>query len=246
MSDKEVEVKESVWKKIKQRLTDLIPVWAWIPLLFEFGLNNLVYAGTKMIAASWHHYNIESPLDRAIPFLPWTISVYFGCYVFWIVNYILCVRFSKERAWRFLSADFAAKLICLVCFLVFPTTNTRPDVQGTSVWAVLMRFLYHVDSADNLFPSIHCLTSWFCYIGLRGQKEVPRWYRCFSCLFALAVFVSTLTTKQHVLIDVAAGAALAEGMYWISGHTRLAELYGKAAEHVNHLIRSEKSSRSGL
>lgn len=240
MSDKEVNVEKSVWKKVKQRLSEIIPVWAWIPLLFEFGLNNLVYAGSKVIAASWHHYNIESPLDTAIPFLPWTISVYFGCYVFWIVNYIVCVRLGKERAWRFLSADFAAKLICLVCFLVFPTTNTRPEVSGASIWDALMRFLYHVDSADNLFPSIHCLTSWFCYIGLRGQKAVPRWYRTFSCIFALAVFVSTLTTKQHVLIDVAAGAALAEGMYWVSGHTGLAEIYAKAAERVNRLFWKQK------
>lgn len=240
MSDKEVKVEKSIWKKAKKRLSEIIPVWAWIPLLFEFGLNNIVYAGTKVIAASWHHYNIESPLDKVIPFLPWTISVYFGCYVFWIVNYIICVRLGKERAWRFLSADFAAKLICLVCFLVFPTTNTRPEVSGSSIWAILMRFLYQIDSADNLFPSIHCLTSWFCYIGIRGQKAVPRWYCAFSCIFALAVFVSTLTTKQHVLIDVAAGAALAEGMYWVSGHTGLAELYAKAAERVNRLFWKQK------
>lgn len=231
-----VKEEKSFWEKTKRRMTEILPVWAWLPLLFEFGLNNLVYAGTKAVAASWHHYNIESPFDLAIPFLPWTISIYFGCYLFWAVNYVICVRLGKERAWRFLSADFAAKLICLICFLVFPTTNTRPAVPGNSVWDLLMRLLYQIDSADNLFPSIHCLTSWFCYIGIRGQKEVPRWYRLFSCLFALAVFVSTLTTKQHVLIDVAAGAALAEGAYWLAGHTRLAAAYGKAAERVNGLV----------
>ena len=236
MTNKEAKVEKRIWQKIKYTLFEILPVWAWIPLIFEFMLNNLVYVGAKVITASWYHYNIESPIDLEIPFLPWTISIYFGCYMFWIVNYILCVRLGKERAWRFLGADFAAKLVCLICFLVFPTTNTRPEIIGTSIWDDLMRFLYSVDSADNLFPSIHCLTSWFCYIGIRGQKAIPRWYRTASCVFALAVFVSTLTTKQHVLIDVAAGAALAEGMYWISGHTQLAAVYGKAAECVNRWI----------
>lgn len=215
---------------------EFLPAWAWFPLLFEFLLNNLVYAGAKIIAAPRHHYNIESQWDLAIPFLPWTVSIYFGCYLFWIANYVICVRLGREHAWRFLSADFAAKLICLICFLIFPTTNTRPEVSGTSVWDGLMRFLYQVDTADNLFPSIHCLTSWFCYIGIRGQEKIPRWYRIFSCLFALAVFVSTLTTKQHVLIDVAAGAVLAEGTYWLAGHTKLAFAYKKAAERLNRWI----------
>lgn len=40
-----------------------------------------------------------------------------------------------------------------------------------------MRFVYAVDAADNLFPSIHCLVSWFCYIGLRGRRDIPVWYR---------------------------------------------------------------------
>lgn len=229
-------MKKHLWHKRKQRLMEFLPAWAWLPLLFEFLLNNLVYAGAKIIAAPWHHYNIESQWDLAIPFLPWTVSIYFGCYLFWIANYVICVRLGREHAWRFLSADFAAKLICLICFLIFPTTNTRPEVSGTSVWDGLMRFLYQVDTADNLFPSIHCLTSWFCYIGIRGQEKIPRWYRIFSCLFALAVFVSTLTTKQHVLIDVAAGAVLAEGTYWLAGHTKLAFAYKKAAERLNRWI----------
>ena len=109
MSDKEVNVEKSVWKKVKQRLSEIIPVWAWIPLLFEFGLNNLVYAGSKVIAASWHHYNIESPLDTAIPFLPWTISVYFGCYVFWIVNYIVCVVLGGRRISKKMRGDCGAR-----------------------------------------------------------------------------------------------------------------------------------------
>lgn len=109
-----------------------------------------------------------------------------------------------------MSADFLAKLVCLLCFLVYPTTNIRPDITGTSLWDELIRFLYRVDAADNLFPSIHCLTSYFCFIAVRNNKKIPRWYQVLSLFITISICLSTLTTKQHVLIDVAAGVLLAE------------------------------------
>ena len=67
-----------------------------------------------------------------------------------------------------------------------------------------------MDQPTNLFPSIHCLVSWFCYTGIRGRKEVPAWYRAFSCIFALLVVLSTQFTKQHYIADAIAGVLLAE------------------------------------
>jgi hypothetical protein len=53
-----------------------------------------------------------------------------------------------------------------------------------------MSFLYSVDTASNLFPSIHCLVSWFCFIGIRGNQKIPLWYRAFSFVAAILVFIS--------------------------------------------------------
>ena len=214
----------------------IVPMYIWIPLLFEFVFNTCVYTGAKIIAGGWYHYNIETRLDLAIPFVPWTVAIYFGCYLFWAANYVLSVRGDAASAWRFLSADFLAKCVCLFFFLVFPTTNTRPEVVGNSVWDILMRFLYRVDAADNLFPSIHCLTSWFCYIGIRGKKEIPKAYRAFSCLMAVAVFLSTLTTKQHVLADVAAGALLAEATYVLTVKTGFVKKYQSFFEWADRTL----------
>lgn len=215
---------------LRRRLNLLLPEYTWIPLITEFVLNSMVYGGAKIIASGWHHYNMETALDHKIPFLPWTVLIYFGCYLFWAANYVLASRQGREEAYTFLSADFLAKWICFVFFLLIPTTNTRPTVPEGGVWNALMRFLYWIDSPENLFPSIHCLTSWFCYIGIRGRKNVSVFYRGFSLLFALAVCVSTLTTKQHVILDVVGGVALAELSYWIAGHTGLAGWYGALFE----------------
>ena len=91
-----------------------------------------------------------------------------------------------------------------------------------------MRMLYAMDAADNLFPSIHCLTSWFCYIAVQDNKNVPRWYRCFSLVMALLICVSTLTTKQHVIVDVVAGVFLARVCFFATAKTKFDALYQKA------------------
>lgn len=220
----------------KQRMANIIQKERVIPLLFAFAFNMAVYAGARMIAGEWEHYDIEGPLDRLIPFWPPSAVVYIGCYLFWAVNYIIIARQDKSEMCRFFAADFLSRLVCFGCFLLIPTTNTRPVVEPDGFWNRVMLLVYEVDAADNLFPSIHCLVSWFCYIGIRGKKEIPKWYQGASCLMAVLVCVSTLTTKQHVIIDVAGGVLLAEFCYWIAKKPMLSKSYEKVLDMINDKI----------
>lgn len=54
-----------------------------------------------------------------------------------------------------------------------------------------MRLLYWIDAADNLFPSIHCLVSWLCWIGVRRRRDIPYGYSFFH-LLPLSQFVYRL------------------------------------------------------
>ena len=197
-------------RKRKIRLDALMPRYSYLAVVFALLFNTVVYTGARAIAGGWHHYRIETAADRMIPFFAPSAAVYLGCYLFWAVNYILIARQSKEEVCRFFAADFLSRLVCLFFFLAFPTTNVRPELEPDGFWNQVMLWVYSVDAADNLFPSIHCLVSWFCYIGIRGREDLPVWYRRFSCVMALLVCASTLTTKQHVLVDVAGGILLAE------------------------------------
>ena len=213
-----------------------IPKNMWLPLVLAVSFNMMTYFGTRILTAERYHYDLSNQLDDKIPFVPWTVTIYFCCYVFWILNYLLGCMQEKKTAFRFISADFAAKAVCLICFLVFPTTNTRPLIEGTSVWEVVMGLLYRADAADNLFPSIHCLTSWFCFIAVRENKKIPMWYKIASLLFALSVCVSTLMTKQHVMIDAIAGVALAEGSYFLVEKIGFSHGYRRCISKVNRKI----------
>lgn len=224
-----------------QKKTPIVPITMWIPLFLTLTVNCIAYNGTRLIMEGKFHFNIATNFDEQIPFLPWTIIIYWGCYVFWIVNYIIGCRQDREKAFQFMSADLFAKIVCMVFFIILPTTNIRPLIEGTSIWDELMRILYRVDAADNLFPSIHCLTSWFCFIAVRDNEKIPKWYKVLSFFIALSICVSTLTTKQHVLIDVIAGVVIAEGSYMIVSFTGFSKLY--AASVLKTLMRIKRRRR---
>lgn len=213
--------------KIRKMITRILPEYGFLPVVCAFMFNNLVYGGAKLIAGDWYHHNIESSLDRSIPFIPETLVIYIGCYLFWAVNYILIARQDKKQVYQFFAGDMLSRVICFAFYLLYPTTNIRPVLADGGFWNTAMSWLYGIDSASNLFPSIHCLVSWFCFIGIRKNKKIPLWYRVFSCIMAVAVFISTLTTKQHVLMDVAGGVLLAELCYWLGRHTRMYIGYGR-------------------
>lgn len=205
--------------KLKTLLCRYFSKYGLIPLICAFVYNCLVYAGCSLLTEKRQLHNLAVGLDEKIPLIPWTILIYFGCYLFWIVNYTLIYRKSREKAYRFFVSDFLSRTICLVCFLVYPTTLERPVIQGGGVCEDLLQWLYRIDAPVNLFPSIHCLVSWNCYIGIRDDVSISVWYRRFSAAAAILVFISTLTTKQHVIVDVAGGVLVSEVTYWLGKRT---------------------------
>lgn len=197
-----------------------------VVLAFAFLWNAGVYGGARLIAQSWPHYDMTLPIDGVVPFVPWTVAIYFGCYLVWGINYYLCAKQAQEERDRFFCTDALSKAICFLIFILIPTTNTRPEIPGEpTVWNFLMKLLYRIDSPDNLFPSIHCLVSWLCWVGVRKRKDIPAVYRYFSLIVAIAVCISTLTTRQHVIVDVVTGVALAELCYFLSGFSKVRGIY---------------------
>ncbi len=225
------------------KLSSIRKFFSFEPILavaLAFAWNQLVYSGSKLITKSWHHYDMTLSIDPYIPFIPWTIIIYFGCYILWISNYYLCARQDKPERDRFFCADMLAKIVCLVIFIAIPTTNTRPIVGNENVWDFLMRFLYKIDTADNLFPSVHCLMSWLSWVGIRKRKDISPVYRYFSLVFALAVCISTLTTRQHVIVDVFAGIALAELAYFAAGFKKTQAIYSVIFTAILKLFKKKK------
>lgn len=205
----------------------LIPSYAAFPLFFALLWNQAVHYGARIATASFPHYDLTTYFDRLIPVVPFFTSIYFLAFPFWAAGYILSVRISRAQAMTLLCGDFLSKGVCLVFFLLFPTTNTRPEIAGRGIWETLLLWLYQTDSPDNLFPSIHCLVSWLCFAGIRRQPTIPLPCQAATLFMALLVFLSTLFTRQHVIADVLGAIVIGEACYRIASLPRVRGCYGK-------------------
>lgn len=206
---------------IIKKLNCYLPKYSYKPLLICVIFDFSVYSGSRLFYNHRVFHNLTSHLDNIIPLVPIFVLIYFGSYIFWIANYILSCSINKEHCYRFITADLMGKLVCCIFYISFPTTNIRPVITSSGIFVDMLKFLYKIDAANNLFPSIHCLVSWYCYAGIRDCKTIPAWYRYLSLFIALMICISTLTTKQHVIIDVLGGVALAELTWQLSLHLQL-------------------------
>lgn len=107
-------------KKILKGLTRILPAYGIFPVIFSFVFNCLVYSGSRMIAGGWYHHNIETAVDRSLPFVPQFLIIYFGCYLFWIVNYILIARQDRHSVYQFLQEILYQDVSALVSFFCIP------------------------------------------------------------------------------------------------------------------------------
>lgn len=188
-------------------------LWLIAAVVYNFSIYNL----GRYLSGAGVHADLSTALDHAIPFVPWMILIYWGCYLYWIANYCLGVAWDERGERRMILAHFIGETVCFLTFVLYPTTMVRPQITGDDIWCRLVALTYAVDAADNLLPSIHCFVSWLCWIGVRGNRRIPRWYQAASLVMTVAVCVSTLTVKQHVIADVAAGIILAEVSWLCAG-----------------------------
>jgi membrane-associated phospholipid phosphatase len=141
-------------------------------------------------------------IDEMIPFEPATFLIYLSIYGM----FIFTPFFIKDmETFNALSRRmFATLFICGAFFLFFPTTYPRPEYPDTHS-AVINFCMWLVGSADtpnNCFPSLHVAGTGVTTYTIKNQgKKMFRLY----VIWTLAIFVSTVTTKQHYFIDVVGG-----------------------------------------
>ncbi len=101
--------------------------------------NFSIYYLGRFVARTFTHYELETSVDGMIPFWTWTVVIYWGAYVLWIANYALSTFHDKSGYDRTLIAHYLGEIVCLLCFIFFPTTMTRPEVTGTGIFDTLTR-----------------------------------------------------------------------------------------------------------
>lgn len=97
----------------------------------------------------------------------------------------------------------------LAFFLFWPTKV--PPLTAEAASHASMAMLRGVDMSGNACPSLHVAFAVFAGAGLARELRAinaPRWLRALSALWCIGIVYSTLATRQHVVLDVVAGALL--------------------------------------
>jgi hypothetical protein len=148
-----------------------------------------------------------TPLDHLIAFEPWSLVPYVSL---WFYISSVPMLLSERREFElYLSSVVLLAAVGFGIFLFWPTAVPAPDLDWTRYPSVA--FLKAVDATGNACPSLHVayavLTA--LWLGrLLRNLGAPRWVHLANWAWCLVIAYSTLATKQHVAIDLGAGALL--------------------------------------
>lgn len=161
-----------------------------------------------------------TPLEKALPLLPWTIWPYLTCY-FVVILIALDVR-DMENLQRLTYAFVMLQLITNLVFLVYPVSLPRElfpipaHVDPVTRW--LFEWARMVDTEKNCLPSLHVADC--CLVTLVYLRE-NRFKFLLASTWLVLVSFSTLGTKQHYLWDVLGGVVVAILVYSLAFSPRV-------------------------
>ena len=169
-----------------------------------YALTNSLNLGTPVeLSPLW--------IEDNLPLLPATVWVYASFLPLSVAAFVLekdCVQLT-----RFVYSQSAVNLLSTAFFVLLPTTFVRPELAGPdSVSLDALRLIWFLDAPVNCLPSLH-VSSILVSVLMLWSSRHRAWP--FFALWALAVTLSTMTTKQHHIADVLAGALIAVCAYWI-------------------------------
>ena len=197
-------------KKLINRIVRLLPGYGWVSFLVVALIQGLVYWATRVPLAHMEKLDLSTPLDALVPFQPVWISVYVLSFVSWGVTLVLLFRQRRDHVYRNTSAYILTLLLTGALFLLLPAAIERPEVPGRDFFSWLTRLIYSIDQPNNLCPSLHVISSYYCWRCLYGTEGIPRWYRRFNFVFLLLVCACILFVKQHLFVDIPTAVLAAE------------------------------------
>ena len=167
-------------------------------------------------------------LDRWIGFQPWALPIYLSLWVY--VSLPVALMTSLRDIVAYGLRIGALCLIGLGVFYLWP--SKVPPL--TLDWAQYPGFslLRGIDAAGNACPSLHVASAVFTAFWLDWMAPALGFgarLRRLNWLWCAAIAYSTMATKQHVALDVLAGALLGAAVAWLSALRAYRRRAGTAA-----------------
>jgi membrane-associated phospholipid phosphatase len=142
--------------------------------------------------------------DAAIPFWAGSILPYTSINLAFVLAFLWC---PTERELNRLSIRLlCVQLVAFAFFWFYPLQAGRVRPAIDSQWGQVYQLLSQFDMPLNMLPSLHIGVLCVLWPVVRS-RALGHWKKAADA-WGFAVAISALTTWQHHLLDVAAGALL--------------------------------------
>ena len=162
-------------------------------------------------------------LDDLIPFCEWFIIPYYMWFAYIAVGHIFLFFTSQNDFVRMCVFLYTGMTICLIIYTLWPNCQELRvdyDTLGRSNMLIdLVAGLQSYDTADNVFPSIHCFNSIGMHIALSKSEHLGKHRNHIvgsSLVLVILIIISTVCLKQHSILDFFGAAVLAVPMYCLA------------------------------
>ena len=143
------------------------------------------------------------PGEERLPFLPIFEYLYVLTY---FVPAVVIATVRDYASFRRLARAYGLTLLtAYTTYLLLPVYFERPPLEVTSFHTWLLSIEYLVDRSNNDFPSLHVALSWLVVLA----SQVSHRSRAGLGVLAAGISVSTVFVRQHYIVDVLYGGALA-------------------------------------
>lgn len=174
-----------------------------------------------LLIQSWigtSQYNLLTAFDTKIPFMPPFVWVYHTLIPVIFLTGILLFQRKNIFFGLVTSIIFAGVVLCLF-YVLFPAFYPREMfVDTTTISGWLIEMTRVIDGPHNTFPSGHVTFAWLLvfFVNLSQYVKKHQWVRIAYFSWATLISISTLTLKQHYIVDVISGIVLASLAYFLA------------------------------
>lgn len=222
--------------KMKWKLSLIMLFYAAIYFPWFIYLENRILPPREF---TWIHMQI----DDYIPFCEYFVIPYFIWFIYVFSVLLTCLFTDSKEYLHNCAFLFTGMTIFLIVSTLFPNAHRlRPqEFVDSNIFTAMVGRLYRIDTASNLFPSIHVFNSIGAHLAVTHNEILKhkKWLRYSSLIICVSIILSTVFLKQHSVFDVLTAFAMAFVLYPIVYKVDYASL--RERRRIRRQVREQES-----
>lgn len=189
-----------------------------VPLIV-YGIIYMTWFSYLEKTVTKHYTVIHMKLDDYIPFCEFFIIPYFLWFAYVAITVVFFLFKDKTDYYKACAFLATGMTIFLIISTLMPNGHhLRPlEMPRDNIFSSMVAYLYSIDTATNLWPSIHVYNSIGAHLAISHSKIFAnkKGVRIASLILCVSIVLSTVFLKQHSVFDMLTAFILAAIMYGI-------------------------------